>query len=131
MPEPDDRSQINPKNNPMHEEMIKVSFRRSALIDSALDRCVANDKAKQVYQGVWTPTNTIRRLMQLPYVRHKFTDGSIAGATSFVRFTVSENKNLAPKQAGEPDNNWGRRLIVSGLIKEGYLLADPSKVKAG
>ena len=115
----------------MREEMIKVSFRRSALIDSALAQCVANDKAKQVYQGVWTPTNTIRRLMLLAYVRHKFTDGSIAGVTSFVRFTVAENKSLEPKQASEPDNNWGRRLLVSGLIREGYLKADPSKVKLG
>ena len=111
----------------MYEELIKVSFRRSALIDNALERCVTDDKAKQVYQGVWTATNTIRRLMQLPYVRHKFTDGSIAGVTSFVRFTVAENKSLERKKASEPDNNWGRRLIVSGLIREGYLKADPSK----
>ena len=113
----------------MYEELIKVSFRRSALTDSALARCVTDDKANQVYQGVWTPTNTIRRLMLLPYVRHTFTDGSIAGVTSFVRFTVAEHKSLERKKASEPDNNWGRRLIVSGLIKEGYLKADPSKVR--
>ena len=114
----------------MYEELIKVSFRRSALTDSALARCVADDKAKQGYRGVWTPTDTIRRLMLLPYVRHKFTDGSIAGVTSFVRFTVAEHKSLERKKSCEPDNNWGRRLLVSGLIKEGYLKADPSKAQS-
>ena len=110
----------------MYEESIKVSFRRSALIDSALERCLANDKANQTYEGVWTLTNTIRRLMQLSYVPHKFTDLSIyiPGINSLVRFTVAENKSLAPKRASEPNSHWGRRLLVSGLIKEGYLKAD-------
>ena len=113
----------------MYEELIKVSFRRSALTDNALARCVADDKAKQGYRGVWTPTDTIRRLMLLPYVRHKFTDESvyIPGVNSFIQVTLAEHKNLAPKKAGEPGNKYGRRLIVSGLIKEGYLKADPSK----
>ena len=115
----------------MREEMIKVSFRRSALIDSALERCVANDKANQVYQGVWTPTTTIRRLMQLPYVQHKFTDGSvyIPGVNSLVRFTAAEIAALTPKKKREPESHWGRRMIVSGLISEGYLKADSVKVK--
>jgi len=113
----------------MYEESIKVSFRRSGLIDSALARCLADDKAKQTYDGVWTMTDTIRRLMRLPYVPHKFTDLSvyIPGVNSFIRLTVAESKTLAPKRASEPDNNWGRRLLVSGLIKEGYLKADPRK----
>ena len=117
----------------MYEELIKVSFRRSALIDNALSRCLADDKAKQTYKGTWTLTDTIRRLMQLPYVRHKFTDGSvyIPGVNSFVRFTAAENKSLAPKRTGEPDSHWGRRLISSGLIREGYLKADSAKVKSG
>ena len=116
----------------MYEESIKVSFRRSALIDSALARCLADDKAKRTYKGVWTLTATIRRLMLLAYVPHKFTDGSVyvPGVNSFVRLTVTENKSLAPKRASEPNSHWGRRLIVSGLIKEGYLKADSRKVKA-
>ena len=122
---------VNHKNKTMYEKLIKVSFRRSALIDSALARCLADDKAKQAYRGVWTATDTIRRLMRLPHVLHEFTDGSIAGVTSFVRFTSAEVKTLDRKQAGEPDNNWGRRMIVSGLIREGYLKADPRKTKAG
>ena len=110
----------------MYEELIKVSYRRSALIDNALERCLADDKAKQTYRGVWTMTDTIRRLMLLAYVPHKFTDGSvyIPGVNSLVRFTVAEKKSLAPKRAGEPNSHWGRRLIASGLIKEGYLKAD-------
>ena len=116
----------------MYEESIKASFRRSALIDSALARCLADDKAKQTCKGVWTLTATMRRLMLLAYVPHKFTDGSvyIPGVNSFIRLTIAESKTLAPKRAGEPNNHWGRRLLVSGLIKEGYLKADPSKIKA-
>ena len=116
----------------MYEESVKVSFRRSGLIDSALARCLADDKANQTYRGFWTMTDTIRRLMLLAYVPHKFADGSvyIPGVNSLVRFTVAEGKRLAPKRASEPNSHWGRRLLVSGLIKEGYLKADPSKGKA-
>lgn len=114
----------------MREDKKKISFKWSAQIIDALERCFKEDRKKPTYAGVWSMSDTIRRIMQLPYVPYKFTDGSIDKPTSIVRFTAAEIAKLTPKRKGELESHWGRRMIVSGLISEGYLKADPVKVKS-
>lgn len=113
----------------MRKVKKKVSFKWSAQIVDALERCLSADRKKQDYAGVWSMSDTIRRIMQLPYIPYEFTDGSIDKPTSIVRFTAAEIAELTPKKRGELESHWGRRMIVSGLISEGYLKADPAKVK--
>ena len=113
----------------MREDKKKISFKWSAQIIDALERCFKEDRKKPNYAGVWFMSNTICRLMLLPYVPHKFTDGSASKPISFVRFTATEIASLTPKKKGEPESHWGRRMLVSGLISEGYLKVDPLKAK--
>ena len=114
----------------MRKVKKKVSFKWSAQIVDALERCLSADRKKQDYAGVWSMSDTIRRIMQLPYAPYEFTDGSIDKPTSIVRFTAAEIAELTPKRKGELESHWGRRMLVSGLISEGYLKADLIKVES-
>ena len=81
-------------------------------------------QATEEYSGKWLPADTVRSLLELPFVANNYP-------TSIKRLplkTVNASKyfvqNMSPTFPGESGCAHIYRLLTSGLIQMGYLKAD-------
>ena len=109
----------------MQNPTVPICYTKTVVLTDALDKLLAHDKKTKSYTGTWTLTASIRELMLMPFKTYQFTDLSATTGHSTCRVYENTIHLMSPRfGVSEAKAQYGRRLIISGLIALGYLSND-------
>ena len=102
----------------------RLNYRPNRLIKEAILSATVDFTHTETYTGTWTRSNTLRKLIRMPYIPYEYSVTSPRTELTSVSLTKGELEEMterSPKFNNESQIGYVLRVIVSALLQLGYI----------